>query len=365
MEETKSQRHFVFVVGTRAQLIKVAPIIVEFEKREIACTLLMTGQHKDTIQDIIHEFGINSLQIPVMESKEHATVFSLIGWLPKAYAGIIKQLNRLSVENKNIDVLVHGDTLSTFLGALAARKIGSRVVHLESGLTSNRLFDPFPEEILRRLVFRQTDIAMCPDEKSFEHMKNKYTRCKVVNTKGNTIVDSIRLSGASRIRPNGENQYIVASIHRFQNIYKYKRLLELIQLLEAISESHRVFFVLHPATRKRLEKLNLIDQLESRKNIELILRLGYAKFLSLAAKSCCVLTDGGSNQEELSTLGVPTIIMRKATERVDGLGKNAVMEDELGMSVLSYIQQKGYETLERSEKKDQASPSYEIVSKLI
>lgn len=364
MKKESANKHFVFIIGTRAQLIKVAPVIIEFEKRGKNCTILMTGQHKDTIQDIISEFRITSPQIPAIESRENATVLSLMYWLPKAYIGITKSLKSILINHKKIDVLVHGDTLSTFLGALAGKRTGARIVHLESGLTSQNLLDPFPEEILRRVVFRLTDIAMCPDKKSFEHMKKKYSRRKVVNTKGNTIIDSIRLTGVSRITPPNKNKYIIASIHRFQNIYKRERLHEIIKTLEEISKCYKVFFVLHPATRKRLEKSDLMSRLESNTNIDLLPRLGYAKFLSLAAKSYCVLTDGGSNQEELSTLGVPTIILRKATERSDGLGENAIMEDELGMSIASYIKQGGHEALERKEKKSKTSPSYEIIKAL-
>lgn len=366
MPQNKDQKHFVFIIGTRAQLIKVAPVIVECEKREIPCTLLMTGQHLETMQDLLDEFGVRSKQVTATSAKEHATVLSLITWLPRAYIGIINRLKALRLESKRINVLVHGDTLSTVLGALAGRQVGACVVHLESGLTSNKIFDPFPEELSRRIVFRLSNIAMCPNPETAQHMRAKYPKCQSIDTGGNTILDAIKLTGISRTTRNSQSNYIVASLHRFQNIYDKKRLTELIELLENIANTHPVYFVLHPATRKRLTKAGLSGRLEKHEGIKLLPRLGYSEFLRLAAESACVLTDGGSNQEELAALGVPTVVMRQTTERGDGLGKNAVMEGEISGGTLNYIKEKNYWELEASDKQSMTeSPSSYIMAHLI
>ncbi|UQG57001.1 MULTISPECIES: UDP-N-acetylglucosamine 2-epimerase [unclassified Marinobacter] len=354
----RSQKHFVFIIGTRAQLIKVAPVIVECERMGLPSTLLMTGQHQETMQDLLDEFGVKSAQVTATFAKEHSTILSLITWLPMAYLGIKKQLKALSTDPKFVNILVHGDTLSTVLGALVGRQIGGCVVHLESGLTSNKIFDPFPEELSRRIVFRLSNIAMCPNPETVKHMRTKHPDCQSIDTGGNTILDSIKLTGISRATFNLESSYIVASLHRFQNIYNTRRLADLVELLENIAKTHLVYFVLHPATRKRLTKTGLLERLETHIGIILLPRLGYSDFLRLAAESACVLTDGGSNQEELASLGVPTIVMRQATERSDGLGKNAILEGELSSGVLSYIEQKRYQALKTPSNDEQAeSPS--------
>nr|WP_322938818.1 UDP-N-acetylglucosamine 2-epimerase [Pseudomonas sp. s4] len=360
------ERHFVFIIGTRAQLIKVAPVIVECENRGLPCTLLMTGQHLETMQDLLDEFGVRSIQLIATPAKENATILSLLTWLPKSYLGIKKQLTTLSSQNKSISVLVHGDTLSTVLGALAGRQTGASVVHLESGLTSKKLFDPFPEEISRRIVFRLSDIAMCPTTTTAQHMQRKHPNCKILNTNGNTILDSVKLTGITRNRNESDDKYIVASLHRFQNIYNKERLTKLIAILESISKNHTIYFVLHPATRKRLIKNQLENRLKNNKNIKLTPRLGYTEFLKLAANSACVITDGGSNQEELAALGVPTIIMRQATERSDGLGDNAVMENDISGGTVEYIKERKYETLENKRTpKLEESPSSLIMEYLV
>jgi UDP-N-acetylglucosamine 2-epimerase (non-hydrolysing) len=341
-------KHLVFIVGTRAQLIKVAPVVVACERLALPCTLLMTGQHQETMQDLIDEFGIASPQVPAMQAAEHSTIASLLRWLPAAYNGVRAKLRELDAAQSEISVLVHGDTLSTLVGAFAARRHRVRVVHLESGLSSGRWFDPFPEEICRRLVFRMTDVAMCPNEQAAGYMRRCHPRAETIDTDGHTILDAVVLTGACAVGPSPDAPYLVASLHRFQNLYDAKRLADLVTLIEALSRRVTVHFVLHPATRARLEHQGLMSTLAASPGVHLSPRMGYRDFLCMAAGALCVLTDGGSNQEELAALGVPTIIMRARTERPDGLGANAVMEADVLEGVHSFVVDGHCEKLRRA-----------------
>ena len=358
----------VFIVGTRAQLIKVAPVIVACENRAQPVLLLMTGQHKETMQDLIEEFGIRSRQEVAVVAQERSTVVSLFQWVPSAYLGLVRKLKLLKAEGRAINVVVHGDTMSTVLGALAAGRSACKVLHLESGLTSGRLLDPFPEEISRRIVFRLTDVAVCPSAESAEHMRARY-KCQVVDTQENTIVDSVMMAiqnnsdEGQSARPSGP--YFVASLHRFQNIFDSKRLRYLVNLLVGLAERYPIHFVLHPATRKRLEAEGLLATLAAAPSIKLSPRLGYRAFLGLASEAACVLTDGGSNQEELAVLGVPTIVMRQATERMDGLGQNAVMEGDLGEGLLQYCLSGQFETLRHPSRTKRVMGPSVIVADLL
>jgi UDP-N-acetylglucosamine 2-epimerase (non-hydrolysing) len=238
--------------------------------------------------------------------------------------------------------------MSTVLGALAARRRGIPVFHVESGLTSGKLFDPFPEELSRRIVFRLTDVALCPSASAAALMA-RYS-CRSVDTGGNTIEDAVLLALRDRTSPSsdGGRPYLVASLHRFQNIFDSQRFSSLIDLLEQLAKHFRIHFVLHPATRKRLQAGGHLARLEAASGVSLTPRLGYRDFLTLAAGAACVLTDGGSNQEELAVLGVPTIIMRKHTERADGIGANAIMEGDVPGELADYLRDGGYQALRRA-----------------
>jgi UDP-N-acetylglucosamine 2-epimerase (non-hydrolysing) len=336
----------VFIIGTRAQLIKVAPVIVACERKNIPLCLLMTGQHRETMLDLIAEFAIRTPLTIAVTASERSTLGSLFRWVPSAYLGIRACLRKISAQYTDFDVIVHGDTLSTVLGSLAGRRAGARVVHLESGLTSGRLLDPFPEEMSRRIVFRLTDVAICPNADAANYMRNNY-HCEVMDTKGNTILDAVALVKETLLPASHRCSYFVVSLHRFQNIYDSGRLRELVALIEALATAYPIYFVLHPATRKRLINDNLLDKLAEARGVMLSPRLGYADFLRLVAGAACVLTDGGSNQEELAALGVPTIVMRKATERPDGLGANIMMEGGLQEDVRSFLLAGKFESLKR------------------
>jgi UDP-N-acetylglucosamine 2-epimerase (non-hydrolysing) len=351
----------VFVIGTRAQLIKVAPIILACEKIGLPCILLMTGQHQETMQDIIEEFSIRSPQRTATVARERATVMSLIAWLPNAYRGILKKLTELkdACPENQINVLVHGDTLTTLLSAYCGRRLGLKVIHLESGLTSGKLFSPFPEEMIRRLVFRVTDIAICPDDISAAHMRN-VSKAEIFNTHGNSIIDAANLVLAQEtkdIHP-GTAPRLIFSIHRFQNIYNKQRLMEMVELIVQLATEFEIYFILHPSTKKRLLKTGLMEKLSIAKNVHLSDRMAYGDFIRLVSHAECVLTDGGSNQEELAYLGIPTIIMRDYTERIDGIGKNAIMESSAEGGVISYLKDGKYKNLNKELRNcNESSPS--------
>lgn len=359
-------RSSAFVVGTRAQLIKVAPVIVACERAGLPVALLLTGQHNETMQDLVAEFGIRTPPELLVSAGERATMLSLVLWAPLAFWSTYCKLKALRAGGAGVNVVVHGDTASTLVGALAGRLAGAPVYHLESGLTSGRLFDPFPEELTRRLVFLLAQVALCPGETASAFMRSRY-RCRVVDTLDNTIVDAVRLAIEAVPGPAiaaVDQPYLVVSLHRFQNIFDARRLRHLVDLIVRVADSHLVHFVLHPATRKRLAAEGMLEQLGRHPSITLSPRLGYRRFLALAAGAACVLTDGGSNQEELAVIGVPTIVMRERTERADGLGENAVMEADVP-GVAEFIAGGEYRRLRRpSSAASRTSPSQLIAAEL-
>lgn len=351
----------IFIIGTRAQLIKVAPVIYTFENNEIKPIIIFTGQHKDTMEDLLYEFSIKTKPFNLIIAKEHASIFALLTWAPSILIKLIQYLKE--IKNAS-NIYVHGDTLTTLISAIAGKITKNKIIHLESGLTSNNLFDPFPEEIIRRIVFKLTDIACCPSKQDAQNMQ-KYKNIKILNTHGNTILDSIlQLNLIKKI--NKTPNSCVISIHRFQNINNVKRLNEIVKMLVELSKTQTINMVLHPATLKKLKAFNLYDVLTNTSNINLLPRMTYQKFITLSLSSDFVISDGGSNQEELAFFGHPTIILRETTERSDGIGKNAILINDTNV-VLKFINTKQFLDLSHPNQNLATSPSqiiYDYVTKL-
>ena len=352
----------IFVLGTRAQLVKVAPVLREAVDAGLDHVVWFTGQHNESIDDLIADFDVRSRFVLPDSRQERSSIMKLLVWLP----GTFIRCRRFIREAGNRPlVIVHGDTLSTWLGALAARFGGGQVVHLESGLTSGKLTDPFPEEILRRLTFKLTDFALCPNDVATARMQAEGTP-EVVHTGENTILDCVRYATRNRQAVDGDKDYFIASIHRFQNIYHRATLEAIVDELLALSAHGEVFFILHPPTAQRLRKYGLYTRLEESPAVTLRSRMPYSDFLELMSGARAVLSDGGSNQEELSYLGVPTILFRERSERPDGLGENIVLRSEIRSSLAKFAETRALDALRRESRvSDEVQPSKTSVETLL
>ena len=360
-------RQCVFVIGTRAQLVKVAPVLSQAHEAGLRHIVWMTGQHDESIDDLISDFDIASAFVHPAQRRERSSIVRLLTWFPGTLLSCRRYLRAVRAEDGAAPVVVvHGDTLSTFLGALAARLAGAVVVHLESGLSSGSLVDPFPEECLRRLTFRLTDVALCPNDEAYVRMQ-AHSRCKAVHTGDNTLLDCVRLALLSGPPPvaDAAGNFFVASIHRFQNIYSERRLGNIVDELLGLSTIAPVRFILHPPTGIRLRKYGLYRRLADAPGIELSPRLPYTQFVALIAAARAVISDGGSNQEELSYLGVPTVLFRSRSERPDGIGANVVLRGDIGMSIADYARSEEFDALRRPSRVDAGQfPSQVVVETL-
>lgn len=315
------KKRLCFIIGTRAQLIKMAPVIKACEKNKCPVRIIMTGQHRLTMERLLEDFGISTVPVYIYRSREVSGILSMIFWLIKVFWNFTYDWKKYFID-RNCIIVIHGDTVSTLVGALMGKFLKVKVAHVESGLRSYNLFNPFPEELTRLIVFYLIDIAFCPGNWATDNMK-KY-KCERIDTEMNTIVDSLRMI-YDKISFCKSEKYGVFSIHRFENIFLKNRLIEIIEMLEYAAEHCKVIFVLHPSTEKRLKTYGLYDRLNKNPNVEIKKRMIYTKFISLIINSSFVVTDGGSNQEEISLTNIPVYLMRKKTERIEGLGKNIII----------------------------------------
>ncbi len=354
-----------FVIGTRAQLFKLAPVMLECEKRNLNWRWIYTAQHKDTIEESLRTFSLPNPNFTVVNwDTEAKTMGKMWKWLFWMMVSLPRGRKILAgyTGKKNV-VVTHGDTITTWWAALLGKLFRCKVMHVEAGMRSFKLFDPFPEEINRLITSRLSDIYVCPGNSALKNLK-KYKGEKI-NTIYNTQADTIEFGlknceKADLGLPSGK--YIVASIHRYENIFKKDRMNHIANLLEKISKNFMTYFVLHPATNDQLDKLGLRKRFEKNKNIKLINRLEYLPFVKLIKHSEFVVTDGGGNQEELFFMGKPTLLFRNTTERPDELGKTAVLS-KLDMSVVKgFISD--YKKYQQPRVKISKSPSVMIADRL-
>ena len=315
------------VIGTKAQLIKMAPILKELQDRNISYNLIFTGQHFETIDEVRDNFSLKEADHNLNPNTDVTGIVQMFLWVIKILYILIKDKKKIFGKvNKKHYFLVHGDTLSTLLGAFVGKLFGGTVCHIESRLRSFNIFHPFPEELTRIFTFYLTDIYFCPNEWAIKNLEK--FKGKKINTKINTLFDSLNLA-VELTRdlkvdiPN--SKFVICSIHRFENIFNKERLSFIINEIKQIGAKYKVLFILHAPTLSQLKKLELYEDLKQIENIELRPRYDYFTFTNILNKAEFLVTDGGSNQEESFYLGKPCLLMRNATERNEGIGKNVVL----------------------------------------
>jgi len=316
-------------MGTKAQFIKMAPLMTALERNGLRINLIDSGQHATLTRRLRGFFGIRQPDT-FLWTKDVTSRWGALVW-------VVKVMRCLALERRKIlsDVfrgdnkglcLVHGDTLTTLIGAVYAKACGLRLAHVEAGLRSYSWFHPFPEELVRFVVSHMAEYLFAPSRENVSNLVKSRVRGKIICTHGNTVRDSLRTVLDSQTCPAACcSPCALVTCHRFETIYSRQRAGFLVDTVCEVAEKLPVVFVLHPPTRKQLERFRLIDNLKNHPNISLRPILDYPDFIALLAKARLVVTDGGSIQEECAALEKPCLILRERTERSDGLGKNAVL----------------------------------------
>ena len=306
------------LVGTKAQFIKTAPILRELDHQNVPYRLIYTGQHSETFNLLEAAFGTRPSDDDLVPNTEASTHANFFRWTVKFWRSALARIRKWRRARAG---LVHGDTASTLFSAVALRLAGVPVVHIEAGLRSSRLFEPFPEEIIRRCVSRLAYLHLAPDALAASNLA--HAPGIVIDTQGNTLRDSLLLAlnrWQSPPREGGLGGYAVISIHRSENLGRKEDFDLLMREVIHAAGVLPIKFVLHPATRERIRKSDWLEKLQQQPALQLLDRMDYPDFVELLVGSCCLLTDGGSNQEEAAMLGLPALLLRRATERPDGLG---------------------------------------------
>lgn len=342
----------------------MVPIMMELQSREIPYNYIDSGQHAELTRGLRKVFNIAEPNYLLSSSDEDITKISkAVHWfLSNVTKSCVDRnwLNKYVFPKKGI-CLIHGDTLSTLLGAFMAILAGVKICHIEAGLRSYKWLDPFPEEIIRLICMRFSKILFTPSEEAFNNLRRLKVNGEKYILSGNTVIDSIRhIKNKYELGGQQEEKYALATCHRLETISDRKKLSEVIVLLNKIAKIMKVVFVVHKPTRKYIEKFGFNKNLSEKIFIKDM--QDYPQFLSLITLSEMVLTDGGSIQEECAFLSKKCLIIRNKTERKDGLGINAMLWGFDKRKTEKFIE---WQIIKKRDEKESLSPSKEIVDCLI
>ena len=301
------------VLGTRPEIIKMAPIIHELKARGMDFEVVHTDQHYDkNMSNIFFE----ELELPMPDI--NLQIGS--GTQAEQVAGTMLGLEKHFMKTRPDVVLVQGDTNAVLGGAIAAVKMGIKVGHVEAGLRSydNRM----PEEHNRRMTDHISAMLFAPTQRSADILENENVWGQIHVT-GNTVIDSIvrYLPKAKTEIPSqlGIDKFILLTAHRAENVDNPQALSDLVSVMEKCPLP--VVYPIHPRTRKNLDNFNLMSRVNASDNIHLVDPVGYFEFMALEKECSLVISDSGGIQEEVTAPGIkkPIVVIRDNTERPEAV----------------------------------------------
>jgi len=298
------------VVGARPQFIKASVVSAEILKhKDIEEIIVHTGQHFD---EKMSDVFFDQLNLP--QPKYRLNINQLYHG---AMTGrMMEEIEKIILIEHPDYLMVYGDTNSTLAGALAAKKLGVKVVHVEAGLRSFNI--KMPEEVNRILTDRISDVLFCPTDTSVSNLKNEgfeYFNCEIIKN-GDVMYDACLMLKEYAVKPNCDipGKYALATVHRAENTDDKTNLNNIFSSFIEISETIPIVIPIHPRTIQLLEK-NCISY--QSKNIFIISPVSYLEMLYLLHHSSFVLTDSGGLQKEAYFLRKYCFILRNETEWVE------------------------------------------------
>lgn len=353
-----------FVLGTKAQFIKSKYVLKELIKHNMNLTIIDTGQHKEItkleLKDLNNQFKYVSFS---NNENNISTVFQMFKWFLKI---IFTKKKKKDLENIKV-CMIHGDTLSTLIGLFIAKKHKMQVIHLESGLSSHKLIKPFPEEIIRRIVARFSDILVLDNKQSVKNTEKYSHKKKLIKISRNTVFDSI-INSALKAETN-VGKSLTVTVHRTENIYNINKLRDFVNLLIEIKNKsifETINWFCHDITINALRKNNF-ENLLLKNSINLKNLLKHDLFVRELLSSKAIITDGGSIAEECSILGLKTAIWRDVVENKDYLNEKVILTNYDKNSIIKFLQNNSISsnTIDDIKKLHIESPSKELVKNLI
>lgn len=313
------------VFGTRPEAIKMAPLVLELQRypEQITPVVAVTAQHREMLDQVLGLFGIvPDHDLDIMAQGQ--TLFDVTG---RAMQG----LNTVLADEKPDIVLVHGDTTTTFAGALAAYYHQIDVGHVEAGLRTGNKYSPYPEEMNRKLTGSLADLHFAPTDTARDNLLKEATKKEGVVVTGNTVIDAL-LATVSEDYVFADpllagidyraKRVVLVTTHRRENLGEPMR--HVYQALRDIIAEFSDVEIVFPVHRNPKVREVVEAELGGCARVHLIEPLEYQPFANLLARSHLILTDSGGIQEEAPSLGKPVLVLRDTTERPEAIAAGTV-----------------------------------------
>lgn len=329
-----------FFFGTTAEYIKLLPVIKELKKQKFKYRLVLSGQTTVSINSFKELVGTQAAykNFDLKLKKPSAvgfgiwsirTLFSSLVW---GFYEFRKKTNRQSL------VIVQGDTVSALIGAILAKLYGQRLFHIEAGLRTHTLFEPFPEEISRTLIGYLADVHFCPNKSVFSNLP----KGKKISTKINTSMESLSLvlkEKNIKLTQKLPEKYFLFIVHRQEHLFMRKDETKKLMMFIFNQTTKKLpcVFLVHDVTRAYLEHVGLLSELKQMPYVHMRQTLSYLEFVKTLNDAEYIITDGGGNHTECYYLGKPCLIFRRKSEQKEGIGKNIVISEDNPKIILHFM----------------------------
>ena len=324
MEKIKKLK-LMTVFGTRPEAIKMCPLVLEMRKypEYIQPIVAVTAQHREMLDQVLDLFGI----VPDYDLNIMTSGQTLYDVTTRALMG----LKPVMEEAKPDMVLVHGDTTTTFAGALAAFYAQIPVGHVEAGLRTGNKYSPYPEEMNRKLTGAMADMHFAPTATSKGNLLKENVNPASILVTGNTVIDALQTTvhgdyhfadeDFNRVFATG-HKLILMTTHRRENLGEPMR--HVYRALKSVLETHENVEAIFPVHKNPKVREIVNQELGHLSRVHLIEPMDYEPFANLMAKVDIVLTDSGGIQEEAPALGKPVLVLRDTTERPEAVEAGTV-----------------------------------------
>lgn len=316
-----NKKNILVVFGTRPEVIKLAPVILELKKHTDKYNVIVcnTEQQKELSNQTLSYFNLEAdINLDCMKPNQS---------LLEVQTRILTGLNSVFANNKIDAVIVQGDTMTVLCGALAGFYNKIPVFHVEAGLRSYDIYEPFPEEVMRQMTSRVAELNFAPTEKNRQALLKENISEEKIHVVGNTVIDALFCLSEDTMKSASEffkshkievnDKIVLITAHRRENHgERIDRILDAIEYLAKQYSEHTFVIPVHPNPNV---KEKIYSRLENYQNIRLLAPLDYPNLVYLMKNAKLILTDSGGIQEEAPSFGCPTLVMRYETERQEGI----------------------------------------------